>query len=202
MQWLLCGLGLLGSVGQEVGGLDRGVGLSALVSCTDGKLQWEEEATVNRVQSNEVPGDTSWGVGWGREGGADWNISALCLGCGHQVLPTLFWPCRLHQRKPGHWVGVGSSLGKNLALELMEKETGGKMVFEKAGSRSQKVPCSPSAPQVTLTLTVPEYSNKRVSRPVQVYFYVSNGRRKRSPTQSFKFLPGEFQDSPGWVIEN
>lgn len=44
--------------------------------------------------------------------------------------------------------------------------------------------------QVTLTLTVPEYSNKRVSRPVQVYFYVSNGRRKRSPTQSFKFLPG------------
>lgn len=44
--------------------------------------------------------------------------------------------------------------------------------------------------QMTLTLTVPEYSNKRVSRPVQVYFYVSNGRRKRSPTQSFKFLPG------------
>lgn len=24
-------------------------------SCTDGKLQWEEEATVNRLQSNEVP---------------------------------------------------------------------------------------------------------------------------------------------------
>lgn len=43
---------------------------------------------------------------------------------------------------------------------------------------------------MTLTLTIPEYSNKRVSRPVQVYFYVSNGRRKRSPTQSFKFLPG------------
>lgn len=50
--------------------------------------------------------------------------------------------------------------------------------------------------QVTLTLTVPEYSNKRVSRPVQVYFYVSNGRRKRSPTQSFKFLPGTLWDSP------
>lgn len=53
-------------------------------------------------------------------------------------------------------------------------------------------------PQVTLTLTVPEYSNKRVSRPVQVYFYVSNGRRKRSPTQSFKFLPGMFWDGPWW----
>lgn len=37
-------------------------------SCTDGKLQWEEEATVNRLQSNEVPmslGHPSW-VGSGR----------------------------------------------------------------------------------------------------------------------------------------
>lgn len=51
---------------------------------------------------------------------------------------------------------------------------------------------------MTLTLTIPEYSNKRVSRPVQVYFYVSNGRRKRSPTQSFKFLPGELRNSPWW----
>ncbi|XP_058522253.1 nuclear factor of activated T-cells, cytoplasmic 4 isoform X3 [Ochotona princeps] len=50
--------------------------------------------------------------------------------------------------------------------------------------------------ELTLTLTVPEYSNKRVSRPVQVYFYVSNGRRKRSPTQSFKFLPVIFKEEP------
>ncbi|XP_007479945.2 nuclear factor of activated T-cells, cytoplasmic 4 [Monodelphis domestica] len=50
--------------------------------------------------------------------------------------------------------------------------------------------------EVTLTLAVPEYSNKRVSRPVQVYFYVSNGRRKRSPTQSFKFLPVIFKEEP------
>lgn len=56
--------------------------------------------------------------------------------------------------------------------------------------------------QVTLTLTVPEYSNKRVSRPVQVYFYVSNGRRKRSPTQTFKFLPGTLEDSPWWGCGN
>ena len=57
---------------------------------------------------------------------------------------------------------------------------------------------SSAPPQVTLTLAVPEYSNKRVSRPVQVYFYVSNGRRKRSPTQSFKFLPGAFWYSLWW----
>lgn len=60
-----------------------------------------------------------------------------------------------------------------------------------AEPRFQGLPASSRAlPQVTLTLTVPEYSNKRVSRPIQAYFYVSNGRRKRSPTQSFKFLPG------------
>ena len=59
---------------------------------------------------------------------------------------------------------------------------------------------SSAPPQVTLTLAVPEYSNTRVSRPVQVYFYVSNGRRKRSPTQSFKFLPGAFWYSLWWQV--
>ncbi|XP_019343250.2 nuclear factor of activated T-cells, cytoplasmic 4 isoform X1 [Alligator mississippiensis] len=50
--------------------------------------------------------------------------------------------------------------------------------------------------ETTLTLTVPEYNNTRVSRPVQAYFYVSNGRRKRSPTQSFKYLPMIFKEEP------
>lgn len=50
--------------------------------------------------------------------------------------------------------------------------------------------------ETTLTLTVPEYSNPQVARPVQVYFYVSNGRRKRSPTQAFKYLPVIFKEEP------
>ncbi|EMP26819.1 Nuclear factor of activated T-cells, cytoplasmic 4 [Chelonia mydas] len=50
--------------------------------------------------------------------------------------------------------------------------------------------------ETTLTLTVPEYSNPQVARPVQVYFYVSNGRRKRSPTQTFKYLPASAQLTP------
>ncbi|KAF7235200.1 Nuclear factor of activated T-cells, cytoplasmic 4 [Varanus komodoensis] len=50
--------------------------------------------------------------------------------------------------------------------------------------------------EASLTLTVPEYSNKRVSRPVQIYFYVSNGRRKRSPAQAFKYLPVIFKEEP------
>ncbi|XP_038597088.1 nuclear factor of activated T-cells, cytoplasmic 4 isoform X1 [Tachyglossus aculeatus] len=50
--------------------------------------------------------------------------------------------------------------------------------------------------EATLVLAVPEYSNQRVSRPVQVHFYVSNGRRKRSPTHTFKFLPVIFKEEP------
>jgi hypothetical protein len=36
-------------------GQGPGAGLELCSLCTDGKLQWEEEATVNRLQSNEVP---------------------------------------------------------------------------------------------------------------------------------------------------
>ncbi|XP_020671557.3 nuclear factor of activated T-cells, cytoplasmic 4 [Pogona vitticeps] len=50
--------------------------------------------------------------------------------------------------------------------------------------------------ETSLALTVPEYSNKRASRPVQTYFYVSNGRRKRSPAQAFKYLPVIFKEEP------
>ncbi|XP_032093995.1 nuclear factor of activated T-cells, cytoplasmic 4 [Thamnophis elegans] len=50
--------------------------------------------------------------------------------------------------------------------------------------------------EALLTLTVPEYSNRRVSRPVQTYFYISNGRRKRSPAQGFKYLPVIFKEEP------
>ncbi|XP_058039280.1 nuclear factor of activated T-cells, cytoplasmic 4 isoform X4 [Ahaetulla prasina] len=50
--------------------------------------------------------------------------------------------------------------------------------------------------EALLTLTVPEYNNKRVSRPIQTYFYISNGRRKRSPAQGFKYLPVIFKEEP------
>lgn len=46
-------------------------------SCTDGKLQWEEEATVNRLQSNEGTSVTrarALGGWWERSGN-----SQLCL---------------------------------------------------------------------------------------------------------------------------
>lgn len=43
--------------------MESRAGLKLFFSGTDGKLQWEEEAAVNRLQSSEVPvspGDPTW----------------------------------------------------------------------------------------------------------------------------------------------
>lgn len=147
---------------------------------------------MNRLQSNEVPmflGSPPWGWG-GVEEVRKFSADSLALGVDSRSY--LFF-----------------ARGDNLAI--LEAGTPlGDEFCSFANGKSQEVEfglsldprglaASSSAPrQVTLTLTVPEYSNKRVSRPVQVYFYVSNGRRKRSPTQSFKFLPGAFWHRPWW----
>ncbi|MEE6519424.1 hypothetical protein FKM82_031251, partial [Ascaphus truei] len=47
-----------------------------------------------------------------------------------------------------------------------------------------------------LSVQVPEYCNKEITRPLQVYFYISNGRRKRSPMQTFRYLPIIFKEEP------
>lgn len=43
--------------------------LELFFSCTDGKLQWEEEAAVNRLQSSEVPVSLEYPTGCGVKGG-------------------------------------------------------------------------------------------------------------------------------------
>lgn len=43
--------------------------------------------------------------------------------------------------------------------------------------------------QSSIVVEVPPY-NKRTTDPIQVQFYISNGKRKRSLTQSFTYLPG------------
>lgn len=37
-------------------------------------------------------------------------------------------------------------------------------------------------------MEIPPYRNQRISSPVQVNFYVCNGKRKRSQYQSFTYL--------------
>lgn len=64
---------------------------------TDGKLQWEEEATVNRLQSNEVPvslGCPPWGQDRGEVG--EFPAVSLPMGKDSEVtcpfLEEAFWP--------------------------------------------------------------------------------------------------------------
>lgn len=49
--------------------------------------------------------------------------------------------------------------------------------------------------QCLLCVRVPAYSDLSISRPVSISLYVSNGKRKRSSTHCFKYLPGESRDA-------
>ncbi|MGH0147626.1 UNVERIFIED_CONTAM: hypothetical protein FKN15_072572 [Acipenser sinensis] len=53
-----------------------------------------------------------------------------------------------------------------------------------------------------LCVEVPGYCNETASQPVQVYFYVSNGKRKRSSIQCFKYLPVMFKEPPPVPVSN
>eukprot|EP00062_Callorhinchus_milii_P015198 gi/632965191/ref/XP_007898768.1/ PREDICTED: nuclear factor of activated T-cells, cytoplasmic 1 [Callorhinchus milii] len=41
----------------------------------------------------------------------------------------------------------------------------------------------------SLLVEIPPYRNQRIASPVQVYFYICNGKRKRSQSQRFTYLP-------------
>lgn len=56
------------------------------------------------------------------------------------------------------------------------------------------VRCSPSpssavSHQNSLVVEIPPFRNQRITSPVQVSFYVCNGKRKRSQCQRFTYLP-------------
>lgn len=57
------------------------------------------------------------------------------------------------------------------------------------------VRCSPSpsslpfARQNSLVVEIPPFRNPRITSPVQVSFYVCNGKRKRSQYQHLTYLP-------------
>uniref|UniRef100_A0A480T7N0 Nuclear factor of activated T-cells, cytoplasmic 1 n=1 Tax=Sus scrofa TaxID=9823 RepID=A0A480T7N0_PIG len=110
-----------------------------------------------------------------------------------QELPQVeaYSPSACSVRGGEELVLTGSNFLPDSKVVFIERGPDGKLQWEEEATVNRL-----QSNEVTLTLTVPEYSNKRVSRPVQVYFYVSNGRRKRSPTQSFKFLPVIFKEEP------
>ncbi|XP_045143926.1 nuclear factor of activated T-cells, cytoplasmic 4 isoform X2 [Echinops telfairi] len=121
------------------------------------------------------------------------SVPIECSQRSAQELPQVeaYSPSACSMRGGGELVLTGSNFLPDSKVVFIERGPDGKLQWEEEATVNRL-----QSNEVTLTLTVPEYSNKRVSRPVQVYFYVSNGRRKRSPTQSFKFLPVIFKEEP------
>uniref|UniRef100_A0A8D3AE61 Nuclear factor of activated T cells 4 n=1 Tax=Scophthalmus maximus TaxID=52904 RepID=A0A8D3AE61_SCOMX len=70
---------------------------------------------------------------------------------------------------------------------FMERGTDGKLQWEEEAHVDRD-----NSNECLLCVRVPAYSDLSVSRPVSVSLYVSNGKRKRSSTHCFKYLPSEF----------
>uniref|UniRef100_A0A8D0CV39 Nuclear factor of activated T cells 3b n=1 Tax=Sander lucioperca TaxID=283035 RepID=A0A8D0CV39_SANLU len=78
---------------------------------------------------------------------------------------------------------TGSNISTQSRVVFMEKGPDGRSLWE-MDARVLPEKCSGSS----IVVEVPPY-NKKTTEPVQVQFYVCNGKRKRSLMQSFTFLP-------------
>uniref|UniRef100_A0A8C8EW15 RHD domain-containing protein n=1 Tax=Oncorhynchus tshawytscha TaxID=74940 RepID=A0A8C8EW15_ONCTS len=72
---------------------------------------------------------------------------------------------------------------------FMERGTDGKLQWEEEAHVDRD-----NSSECLLCVRVPAYSDLSVSRPVSVCLYVSNGKRKRSSTHCFKYLPVMFKE--------
>ncbi|KAM4605616.1 nuclear factor of activated T-cells, cytoplasmic 4 [Polymixia lowei] len=72
---------------------------------------------------------------------------------------------------------------------FMERGTDGKLQWEEEAHVDRD-----NSNECLLCVRVPAYSDPSVSRPVAVCLYVSNGKRKRSSTHCFKYLPIMFKE--------
>ncbi|KAJ8389220.1 hypothetical protein AAFF_G00122400 [Aldrovandia affinis] len=71
---------------------------------------------------------------------------------------------------------------------FMERGTDGKLQWEEEACVDRDV-----SSECFLSVRVPAYSDLALIRPVSVSLYVSNGKRKRSSTHCFKYLPVMFK---------
>uniref|UniRef100_A0A8C5G828 Nuclear factor of activated T-cells, cytoplasmic 3-like n=1 Tax=Gouania willdenowi TaxID=441366 RepID=A0A8C5G828_GOUWI len=78
---------------------------------------------------------------------------------------------------------TGSNMSAQSTVMFVEKGPDGRSLWE-AEARVLPQRCSTSS----IVLEIPPY-NKATSRPVQVQFYVSNGKKRRSLAQSFTLVP-------------
>ncbi|XP_026876668.2 nuclear factor of activated T-cells, cytoplasmic 4 [Electrophorus electricus] len=72
---------------------------------------------------------------------------------------------------------------------FMERGSDGKLQWEEEAHVDQD-----KSSEGVLCVRVPTYSDASVSQPVAVCLYVSNGKRKRSSTHCFKYLPIMFKE--------
>ncbi|XP_065809774.1 nuclear factor of activated T-cells, cytoplasmic 4 isoform X1 [Labrus bergylta] len=72
---------------------------------------------------------------------------------------------------------------------FMERGTDGKLQWEEEAHVDRD-----NSNEGLLCVRVPAYSDLSVNRPVSVSLYVSNGKRKRSSTHCFKYLPIMFKE--------
>ncbi|XP_037313308.2 nuclear factor of activated T-cells, cytoplasmic 4 [Pungitius pungitius] len=72
---------------------------------------------------------------------------------------------------------------------FMERGTDGKLQWEEEAHVDRD-----SSNESLLCVRVPAYSDLSVTRPTSVSLYVSNGKRKRSSTHCFKYLPIMFKE--------
>lgn len=85
---------------------------------------------------------------------------------------------------------TGSNISTQSKVVFLEKGPDGRSLWEmEARFVSEKCTGAVDSVVQRIVVTVPPYM-KRPSCPVQVQFYVSNGKRKRSLMQSFTFYPG------------
>ncbi|XP_053558245.1 nuclear factor of activated T-cells, cytoplasmic 4 [Bombina bombina] len=83
----------------------------------------------------------------------------------------------------------GSNFLPDSKVIFLEKGSDGKLQWEEEAKVNRH-----KSNESLLSVQVPEYCNKEITRPLQVYFYISNGRRKRSPMQTFRYLPIIFKE--------
>ncbi|XP_037552932.1 nuclear factor of activated T-cells, cytoplasmic 3-like, partial [Nematolebias whitei] len=78
----------------------------------------------------------------------------------------------------------GSNMAAHSRVVFVEKGSDGRSLWE-----TDARVLSEKSNDSRVAVVVPPYTKKAAS-PVHVQFYVSNGKRRRSPAQSFTFLPG------------
>ncbi|KAK7896212.1 hypothetical protein WMY93_021537 [Mugilogobius chulae] len=76
---------------------------------------------------------------------------------------------------------IGSNISTQSKVVFLEKGPDGRSVWEMEAR------------------IIPEKSSGKLSGPIQVQFYVSNGKRRRSLTQSFTFLPSSPRSIPATI---